>query len=110
MSREDFNKGVGLLKTFGLCYDILVFERHLSQTIMFVDRHPQQVFILDHIGKPRIRERSVSPWRENMVELAKRENVYCKLSGLVTETDWHKWTEAHLEPYMHMVLQFLLNA
>ena len=103
--REDFNHGVGLLKDFGLCYDILVFERHLPQTIQFVDRHPQQIFVLDHIAKPKIKDGVLSPWREHIRELAKRENVYCKLSGLVTEADWHNWTEADLEPYMEIVLE-----
>ena len=61
---------------------------HLPQTMRFVDAHPEQVFVLDHIAKPRIRENVLSPWRENMTELAKRPNVYCKLSGMATEADW----------------------
>lgn len=105
MLRNDFNNGIALLQEFGLCYDILVFERHLPQTIKFVDRHPNQVFILDHIGKPRIRDRALSPWRENIHELAKRENVYCKLSGLVTEANWNEWTEPDLRPYIGVVLE-----
>lgn len=104
MLREDFNKGISLLKDFGLCYDILIFERHLPQTMKFVDRHPKQVFILDHSAKPRIRDYALSPWREQIRELAKRENVYCKLSGLVTEASWSNWTEADLQPYIEIVL------
>jgi L-fuconolactonase len=102
--RKDFNDGVSLLQRFGLRYDILIFERHLPQTIEFVDRHPNQVFILDHIAKPRIRNRELSPWEERINDLAKRENVYCKLSGLVTEADWSRWTEADLKPYIDTVL------
>ena len=79
--REDFNSGIKLLKDFDLHYDLLIFERHLPQTIQFVDRHPNQIFILDHIAKPRIREGMTSPWRENLTELARRENVFCKLSA-----------------------------
>lgn len=90
--REDFNRGIKLLKDFDLRYDLLIFERHLPQTIQFVDRHPTQIFILDHIAKPRIREGMISPWRENLTELARRENVFCKLSGLVTEANWQSWT------------------
>ena len=85
--REDFNAGIRTLRAFGLRYDILILARHLPQTIRFVDRHPNQVFVLDHIAKPRIREGVISPWRENILELARRPNVYCKLSGLVTEAD-----------------------
>jgi len=103
--REDFNRGVGLLAGRGLRYDILVFERHLPQTIQFVDRHPHQIFILDHIGKPLIKDRILSPWRKNIQELAKRENVFCKLSGMVTEANWHAWNEEDLRPYFDAVLE-----
>jgi L-fuconolactonase len=103
--REDFNRGIGVLKNFDLAYDILVFERHLPQTIQFVDQHPKQRFILDHIAKPRIKENILSPWRENIFELAKRRNVYCKLSGLLTEANWKSWTERDLEPYFDIVLE-----
>lgn len=103
--REDFNRGVAALKQFNLGYDILIFERHLPQTIQFVDRHPNQAFILDHVAKPRIRERVLSPWRENIRELARRPNVYCKISGMVTEDDWHNWSNETLSPYIDAVLE-----
>lgn len=104
--RDDFNRGVAELKRSELRYDILIFERHLPQAIRFVDRHPQQVFILDHLAKPRIAGGQLSPWRENLSELARRENVYCKLSGLVTEADWQaSWTPAQLTPYMDAALE-----
>lgn len=102
--REDFNAGIRALRRLGLVYEILIFERQLPQTIRFVDRHPGQVFVLDHIAKPRIREQLLSPWRENIQELAKRENVYCKLSGLVTEADYRNWTADSLRPYIDTVL------
>jgi L-fuconolactonase len=104
MLREDFNRGINLLNDFDLRYDLLIFERHLQQTIEFVDRHPNQIFILDHMAKPRIREGMISPWKENLTELARRENVFCKLSGLVTEASWQSWTEADLDPYLQVVL------
>lgn len=104
MLREDFNLGVDQLHARGLTYDILVFERHLPQTIQFVDRHPNQIFILDHIAKPRIREGILSPWKENIQELAERHNVYCKLSGMVTEARWNSWTQDDLVPYFDTVL------
>jgi L-fuconolactonase len=103
--REDFNRGVALLKEFDLRYDILIFERHLPQAIEFVTRHPNQIFIVDHIAKPRIRDRLVSPWQENIWELARRQNVYCKLSGMVTEANWSSWTESDLQPYVESILE-----
>lgn len=103
--RDDFNRGIRALKQFDLRYDILIFEKHLPQTIQFVDRHPNQVFILDHIAKPRIRERLLTPWSNNIRELARRPNVYCKLSGMVTEADWNTWSDEALAPYIETVLQ-----
>lgn len=105
MLRADFNRGIDALRQFGLAYDILIFERHLPQTIEFVDRHPRQIFVLDHIGKPRIRDHILSPWREHMRRLAERSNVYCKISGLVTEADYATWTKDDLAPYLDAVLE-----
>jgi L-fuconolactonase len=102
--REDFNRGVAELKRFDLAYDILIFERHLPQTIEFVDRHPNQIFIVDHLAKPRVRDDVLSPWGENMRELAKRPHVYCKISGLATEGDHSRWSETQLIPYMDWIL------
>jgi len=103
--REDFNRGVATLGALGLTYDILIFEDHLPQTITFVDRHPNQIFILDHIGKPRIRDGSIAVWRTHLLELAHRSNVYCKLSGVVTEAQWDRWTPQMIAPYIDTVLE-----
>jgi L-fuconolactonase len=105
MLRTDFNRGIALLRDYGLVYDLLIFERHLPQTLEFVDRHAGQVFIVDHIAKPRIRDGELSPWRERIRDLARRENVYCKLSGMVTEADRHAWTPEQLAPYFEVVLE-----
>lgn len=102
--RDDFNAGIQVLQHYRWMYDILIYERHLPQTIRFVDRHPNQVFILDHMAKPRIKDHELSPWRENITELARRENVYCKISGMVTEADYHMWTPQDLKPYFDTVL------
>ena len=100
-----FNEGIKKLLKYDLRYDILILERHLKPSIAFVDKHPKQIFILDHIAKPRIKERILSPWREHMLELAKRPNVYCKISGMLTEADWKKWSAADLAPYFDTTLQ-----
>ena len=97
--QEDFNRGIRVIGGRGLVYDILIYERHLPATIAFVDRHPNQVFVLDHVAKPHIKDRLLEPWRRHLVELAKRENVYCKLSGMVTEADWKNWKPDDLRPY-----------
>jgi L-fuconolactonase len=103
--REDFNAGVSLLDKHGLAYDILIFDRHLPYAIQFVDRHPNQRFIVDHIAKPRIRDGAVMPWRDNLREMAKRPNVWCKISGVVTEADHKHWTEAQLRFYIDTAIE-----
>jgi L-fuconolactonase len=102
--RDEFNAGVSALREFDLTYDILIYERQLPQTIEFIDRHLNQVFVLDHLAKPRARQQVVEPWRTNIRRLAERDHVYCKISGLVTEADWTAWTEAQLRVYLDTVL------
>ncbi len=104
INRPDFNRGIKALAETGLVYDILIFEKHLAATIEFVDRHPNQVFVLDHIAKPPIRDSVLKPWKRNISELARRTNVCCKLSGLVTEAGWSTWSDADLRPYVDVVL------
>lgn len=105
MLRDDFNRGIASLLPYQLRYDILIFERHLPQTIQFVDRHPNQIFIVDHIAKPKIADHQIADWQKYLTELAKRENVYCKLSGMVTEANWQQWTDADLEPYLEIAIK-----
>jgi len=99
-----FNQGIERLGDLKLVYDILIHEGQLAEAIEFVDRHPGQVFVLDHIAKPRIREGVLNPWAQQIHELARRKNVWCKVSGLVTEADWTKWSAASLRPYLDRVV------
>jgi L-fuconolactonase len=103
--RKDFNRGISLLKKYSLVYDILIVARQLPNTIKFVDQHPDQLFVLDHIAKPIIKQNELSPWKANMMELAKRENVSCKLSGMVTEANYQNWTPVQLKPYFDVVFE-----
>jgi len=105
MLRKDFNHGITLLRKYSLVYDILIVERQLPNTIRFVDQHPDQVFVLDHIAKPLIGCNELSPWKENILELARRENVNCKISGMVTEADYQNWTSLQLHPYFEVILE-----
>ncbi|MEM7391067.1 MAG: amidohydrolase family protein [Verrucomicrobiota bacterium] len=105
MLGDDFNRGLAHLKDLNLTYDILIFERHLPHAISLVDRHPDQVFVLDHIAKPRIKENLLEPWGDNMKQLAERENVFCKISGMATEADVDNWTEEELQPYLEISLE-----
>jgi L-fuconolactonase len=105
MLSSAFNDGLALMKDSGLVYDVLVVERQLAAAIEMIDRHPSQVFVLDHVAKPPIAAEVLEPWRSHMRELAKREHVYCKLSGMVTEADWQRWSVEGLQPYVDTVLE-----
>jgi L-fuconolactonase len=103
--RAEFNRGIRAMRGSGLVYDVLVYERQLSQAIQFADQHPEQVFVLDHIAKPLIREGVMEPWASLIRDFAKRENVWCKVSGMVTEADWGAWTLESLRPYLDVVAE-----
>jgi L-fuconolactonase len=105
MLGHQFNAGVDCLQGLDLVYDVLVYERQLAEAIQFVDRHPQQIFVLDHIAKPRIRDGALEPWAAQMRELGRRSNVWCKVSGLVTEANWESWTSTELKPYLDVVVE-----
>jgi L-fuconolactonase len=100
-----FLKGICELLPTGLPYDILIHHQQLEEAIAFVDRNPKQVFVLDHLAKPPIAEAKTAPWAEHIRKLAERENVYAKVSGLVTEADWKHWTDEDLLPYMDLALE-----
>ncbi len=103
MLSNSFLRGLACLQRYGLAYDILVFPRHLSNTIQLVSQFPGQVFILDHIAKPFIRDGVISPWKEDIERLAGLRNVWCKLSGMVTEANVKSWRQDDLMPYLDVV-------
>jgi L-fuconolactonase len=103
--RGDFNRGVALLRRYSLVYDLLIVERQLPAAMRFVDRHPHQLIILDHIGKPKIAAGELEPWRTRVQELARRPHVMCKLSGMTTEANFDAWSVGDLRPYVETVLE-----
>ncbi|MCP4262170.1 MAG: amidohydrolase family protein [Planctomycetes bacterium] len=103
--RDDFMRGIGKLRAYGLVYDILIFPHQMAATIELVKRFPEQVFILDHIAKPNIKDKKMSPWESDIKNLASFENVSCKISGMVTEADWHNWSAEDFRPYMEVLLE-----
>lgn len=102
---EEFNRGIRAMRGNGLVYDILIYERRLEEATRFVDRHPGQQFVLDHIAKPKIAAGELEPWRKRVVEMARRPNVCCKISGMVTEANPKSWTPAELRPYLDAVVE-----
>ncbi len=105
LSRPAFERGIAELTARDLPYDVLVYARQIAAADDLVTRHPHQRFLLDHLGKPDIRGGEYEAWRRDFDELAARPNVWCKLSGLVTEADWRGWTPGQLRPYLDHALE-----
>jgi L-fuconolactonase len=101
----DFQSGISQLRQFDLTYDLLIFPRQLPAATALVAAFPKQPFVLDHIAKPSIKERTIDPWRAHLKELATFPNVCCKISGMVTEADWKSWKPADFIPYLDLVFQ-----
>uniref|UniRef100_UPI0040474AA3 amidohydrolase family protein n=1 Tax=Roseivirga sp. TaxID=1964215 RepID=UPI0040474AA3 len=100
LMRDDFQSGISLLSKYGLTYDILILPKHLGSALELVKQFPEQPFVIDHLAKPQIKEQVFSPWRDQIQELAKAPNVFCKVSGLVTEANWHNWKMEEIRPYL----------
>lgn len=106
MLRPDFLRGLRALGKTALRYDILIFGLHLPNTIALVDQFPDQPFVVDHIAKPVIDSTKFdAQWAKDLAELAKREHVCCKLSGMVTEVRNDQWDAQTLRPYVDHVLE-----
>ena len=80
-------------------------DKDLPAACRLVERYPGQRFVLDHIGKPPIRDGALEPWAADIRKLAMYSNVFCKVSGMVTETDWKRWKAADLGPYLDVVFE-----
>lgn len=104
MLQTDFQRGIAALGEHGLTYDILIFPHQLEEARKLVASFPEQDFVLDHLAKPNIKEGQFADWEKNINALAAFPNVYCKISGMVTEADWGRWAIADFEPYIATVL------
>lgn len=105
MLREDFQRGIARLAEFDLAYDVLIYPRQLEAAAGLVRAFPDQRFVLDHIAKPPIAEGKLEPWETGLRELAKSPNLWCKLSGMVTEARWQEWQPHHFRPYLDVVFE-----
>lgn len=101
--RPDFLRGIAALEKYDFTYDILVFPHQLGAVLELVKRFPKQKFVIDHIAKPYIKDGFYDGWASLMFEIGKCKNVYCKLSGMVTEADYATWTPEQITPYMKLV-------
>ncbi|MEO8174003.1 MAG: amidohydrolase family protein [Sediminibacterium sp.] len=105
MLQPDFLRGIAALKEFGFTYDILIFPKHFSAAIELVKQFPEQPFVIDHIAKPFIKDGLIDDWKTGMQSIAQFPNVYCKISGMVTEADWKNWKPGDFASYLDVVVE-----
>jgi L-fuconolactonase len=104
MLKTEFKRGIEALANSDYTYDILIHNDQLRHASSLVADFPYQLFVLDHIAKPNIREKKITDWEKGIRTLAEYDNVYCKLSGMVTENDWKEWKKDDFTPYIDIVV------
>lgn len=102
---EEFSRGIRALKNFNFTYDILIYPHQIQDAIGLVKQHPDQKFVVDHLAKPVIREKEFINWSASLKELASFDHVSCKISGMVTEAVWDRWTNDDFKPYLDFIIQ-----
>jgi len=104
MLREEFKNGVAQLAHFNYTYDFLIYPDQLPYSLLLSQQFPEQKFVVDHLAKPFIKFKKKDEWANDITQIARCKNVYCKLSGFITEADWTDWTEEEFYPYFDIVV------
>ena len=105
MLRPAFLNGIRHLKSYDFTYDILIFPDQLQYLPAFVSQFPDQPFVIDHIAKPKIKVRQMKDWKRDIETVAQFKNVYCKISGMVTEANWGNWSQDDFKPYIEVIVE-----
>ena len=105
MLKPEFKNGIGLLRKYNFTYDILIFPDQLKYSAELVKEFPDQLFVIDHIAKPNIKDKKIADWKKDVQSIAGFENVYCKISGMVTEADLKGWRKEDFNPYIDIVVE-----
>lgn len=105
MLKPAFKNGIKELERYNFTYDILIFPDQLIYAEELVKSFPNQKFVIDHIAKPYIKKKEVNDWAKDIAAVAMHDNVWCKVSGMVTEADWKNWQEADFTPYLDIVFE-----
>lgn len=105
MDDPKFLRGIGKLSKYGFTYDVLIYPEHLEKAYEMIVRFPDQPFIIDHLAKPNIKNGEFEKWSEGIQKIAELEQVYCKVSGMVTEADWKNWKQADFIPCLDTVTE-----
>lgn len=103
MLREGFKRGISLLNKYNFTYDILIYPNHLKYAVKLVEEFPDQKFVVDHLAKPYIKDKRIDTWKRDIETLSQYQNVYCKVSGMLTEADWYNWRTDDFTPYIDAV-------
>jgi len=110
MLRDSFKNGISLLNKYNFTYDILIYPKHLKYAAQLAAEFPDQKFVVDHLAKPHIKTKEINGWKRDMDALSKHLNVYCKVSGMLTEADWYSWKTDDFMPYLDVVFNaFSIN-
>jgi L-fuconolactonase len=102
---REFARGIARLREYGFTYDILIYPNQLSAAMQLVSRFPEQRFVVNHAAKPFIKAGSREPWTSHVKTIAQNTNLFCKVSGLVTEADWVNWKPEDILPYLDVVFE-----
>lgn len=110
MLRDGFKNGISFLNKYNFTYDILIYPKHLKYAAQLAAEFPDQKFVVDHLAKPHIKTREIDSWKRDIEALSKNLNVYCKVSGMLTEADWYSWKTEDFTPYLDAVFNaFSIN-
>ena len=104
MLQPAFMHGISLLNKYGFTYDILIFPDQLQYVPSLAAAFPQQQFVIDHIAKPHIKDGKIDEWKKDIEAVGKCENVYCKMSGMVTEANWNNWKQEDFTAYLNVIV------
>lgn len=105
MLQDEFLNGINLLQKYNFTYDILIYPKHLAAALELAKQFPQQSFVIDHMAKPNVNHKEIHEWEKGIRAISNCANVYCKLSGLVTEANWQTLTNQDLVPYINIIVQ-----
>lgn len=105
MLRPAFMNGISLLEKYNFTYDILIFPDQIKFSEKLVKAFPNQKFVIDHIAKPEIKNQKIEDWKKDITSIAQCENIFCKVSGMVTEADFNSWEPEDFTPYLDVVFE-----
>jgi L-fuconolactonase len=105
MLSPQFMNGIKMLKRHDFTYDILVFPDQLGYTFQFVKTFDGTKLVIDHIAKPDIKNKNIDKWEKGIRNIAQYPNVYCKVSGMITEADWYNWVLSDFKPYLDVIFE-----